>query len=94
MKKTEFITAIAEKTGLPKRAVDDVLNAMIQVVRQELGAEGESILHGFGKFKIVNRKARNGRNPRTGEAIRIPEAVVRKFQITPKCTGSASCPVE
>lgn len=82
MKKPEFIEKIAAKTGMSKKAVDDVLKAMIETVWDEIASSGESILHGFGKFKTVDRAARSGRNPRTGEAIEIAAHKGLKFKIT------------
>ena len=72
MNKTELVAAIAEKTELSKKDAEKALKAFTDVVAEEL-AKGEKIqLVGFGTFKVTDRKAREGRNPRTGETMTIP----------------------
>ena len=72
MNKTELIAAAAEKSGLSKKDTESALNAAIDVITAAL-TEGDKIqLVGFGSFEVKNRAARTGRNPRTGEEIKIP----------------------
>lgn len=80
MNKTELIAAIAEKTELSKKDSEKVLKAFIEVVTEEL-KKGEKIqLVGFGTFEVVERAARDGRNPQTGEVMPIPASKAPKFK--------------
>ena len=80
MNKADLIAAIKKKTDAPsKKIVEDVINGFIDVVKAELKKKGSVQLVGFGTFKVVERKAREGRNPKTGEKIKIPATKVPKF---------------
>ena len=72
MKKQDFIKAVATEAGLSQDAVSKALTAFIDVTTAELKAGNEVNITGFGAFKISDRTARKGVNPRTGEAIQIP----------------------
>jgi len=72
MKKQDFIKAVAESAGLSQDAVSKALSSMINVITAELKADREVNITGFGAFKVSKRAARNGVNPRTKEAIKIP----------------------
>lgn len=71
MNKSEFIDAIAEDAGLTKTDAAKALDAMISVVTDTLKEGDQVTLVGFGTFSVKKRNARTGRNPRTGEAIKI-----------------------
>ena len=72
MNKTELVAAIAEKTELSKKDAEKALKAFTDVVAEEL-KKGEKIqLVGFGTFEVAERPARDGRNPLTGKAMKIP----------------------
>ena len=71
MKKTEIMSALVEKTGLTKAYVEKVYNATFELIKEELSKGNEMSVAGFGKFKITERAAREGRNPQTGETIKI-----------------------
>ena len=71
MNKTELVAAIAEKTELTKKDAESALKAFTDVVAEEL-KKGEKIqLVGFGTFEVSERAAREGRNPQTGETMKI-----------------------
>ena len=72
MTKKELVAAIAEKAEMKKVDAENALNAMVEVISDELANGGEVALFGLGKFEVRERAARNGRNPQTGEAITIP----------------------
>ena len=72
MKKQDFIKAVAWKVWLSQDAVSKVLTTMLSVITDELKAGSEVNLTGFGAFKVSERAARNGVNPRTGSPIKIP----------------------
>lgn len=72
MKKADFIKAVAADAGLSQDAVSKALASMIDVITTELKGGSEVNITGFGAFKVSERAARNGVNPRTGESIQIP----------------------
>lgn len=80
MNKTELITAVAEKAGLTKKDVEKTINALLDTVKEEVAADGKVQLIGFGTFEARVRKARVGKNPRSGEEIIIDEAKVPAFK--------------
>lgn len=72
MNKTELIEELSDKTSVDKHTVERIINAGIETVMTEV-LRGEAVqLIGFGTFKLSDRQARKGRNPRTGEEIDIP----------------------
>ena len=80
MTKADLVDKIAAKTGLTKAASEKALNAFLASVQDGLVAEGRLNLSGFGSFVVEQRKARKGRNPRTGQSIAIPAAKVVRFR--------------
>lgn len=80
MNKNELVASIAEKTALKKSEVEKVLKAFTDTVAEEL-KKGEKIqLVGFGTFEVAERPAREGRNPRTGETMKIAASKAPKFK--------------
>lgn len=81
MNRRELVAALAEKTGAEKKATDAFLTAFTEVVTETV-SKGEPVaISGFAKFARVERAARMGRNPATGEAIKIPAS--KKVRVTP-----------
>lgn len=80
MNKTELIDHIAEQADISKAAAGHALDAVIGGVRAPLKKGGTVTLVGFGTFAMGKRTARTGRNPRTGDAIKIKAAKVPKFR--------------
>ena len=81
--KGQLIAALAEKSGLSKAAVKGLLEHLASIAYKE--AKTGFTLPGVGKLVLVNRKARRGRNPATGETIKIPAKKVVKFRIAKAC---------
>ncbi|MBI4830099.1 MAG: HU family DNA-binding protein [Candidatus Lindowbacteria bacterium] len=79
MTKAELILRLAEKTEIPKKQVAGLLDELIGISYKE--AKSGFTLPGLGKLVVVNRKARMGRNPATGEAIKIPAKRALKFRV-------------
>lgn len=80
MNKAELVAAIAERTELSKKDSEKALKAFIDVVTEEL-TKGEKIqLVGFGTFEVADRPAREGRNPKTGETMKIAASKAPKFK--------------
>lgn len=80
MTKTELVAAIAEKSGLSKKAADSALNAFTESVQKALVAGDKVQLIGFGTFEVAERAAREGRNPQTGEVMKIAASKTPKFK--------------
>jgi DNA-binding protein HU-beta len=79
MTKTQLVTQIAEKAGITKKLAIDIMEDIASIAYKE--AKNSFTLPGLGKLVLVQRKARMGRNPGTGEAINIPAKKVVKFRI-------------
>ena len=71
MKKSEMIEAIATATGLTRADSEKAFNATFDLFKKELADGNKVSVAGFGTFKISERAAREGRNPQTGETIKI-----------------------
>jgi len=80
MNRTELINKVAQEVGMKKREVGTVVNSMIQSIKETLQKGEKVTIVGFGTFAVANRAARDGRNPQTGETIRIPEKKVVRFR--------------
>ena len=80
MNRTELISAMSEKSELTKVDTEKALKAVIDTVTEELKNGGKVQLVGFGTFEVTERAERNGRNPKTGEAITIPASKSPKFK--------------
>jgi DNA-binding protein HU-beta len=80
MTKAELIGIMADEAEITKAAASDALDAFVVAVTKELKKSGKLGLVGFGTFSVVKRKAREGRNPQTGKAIKIPAKKVVKFK--------------
>jgi DNA-binding protein HU-beta len=81
--KSEIITHLANKMDLPKKQVAGFLEEFASLAYKE--AKNAFTLPGIGKLVLVNRKARMGRNPATGESIKIPAKRVVKFRVAKAC---------
>ncbi len=81
MTKTELIDALAKQSSFEKKQTKIFLESLTSLVAKEIRKGGEIPLTGLGKFKVSRRKARMGRNPQTGEAIKIPAKKVVKFTV-------------
>ena len=80
MNKTELISAMSENANMSKVDTEKALKAFIDTVTEELKNGGKIQLVGFGTFEVGERAERQGRNPKTGEAITIPASKSPKFK--------------
>ena len=80
MNKSELIETMSEKSGLSKRDSEKALNSFIDAVSESLSKKEKVQLIGFGSFEVVERAARKGRNPQTGEEIKIKKSLAPKFK--------------
>ncbi len=81
MTKAEMIDALSAATGYTKVAVEETYAAILALVAKET-KKGAFTLPGLGKFSVVQRKARMGRNPATGEAMKIAAKKAVKFTVS------------
>lgn len=81
MTKAQILAALAEKTGVAKKDVVSVVEAMTEMAYSEVKKSGEFVVPGLGKLVKVHRAERMGRNPATGEQIKIPAKTVVKFRV-------------
>jgi DNA-binding protein HU-beta len=88
MSKSELIDKLAADVSLPKTKVKEVVDAFVKAINDGLAASGKVTLSGLGNFTKTTRKARSGRNPKTGETIQIPEKVGVKFKAASQLTES------
>lgn len=80
MNKTELASAVAKSIHVTKKVAEEAIDAVFETITDAL-AKGEKVrISGFGVFETVERAARKGRNPQTGEEIDIPATVTPKFK--------------
>lgn len=79
MNKSELIEALVKETEVSKAAAGRSIDALIQIITKTVAKKQDVQLIGFGTFKAVKRAARKGKNPRTGEPLKIAAATLPKF---------------
>ena len=90
MTKAEIVTKVAEKIKVPKAAAAKALAVVTDSIAQAIRKGDKVTLIGFGTFSVANRKARKGRNPRTGKEIKIAAKKVPKFSAGAALKAAAS----
>jgi DNA-binding protein HU-beta len=80
MNKAELVAHIAEETGITKTQANTALDSFVDAVTKTLKKGDKVTLVGFGTFTVSKRQARNGRNPQTGEVIKIKARKVARFK--------------
>jgi len=81
MTKSQIVAHLAEKTEIRKKTIIAVLEELVTLATKEVKSGGQFVIPGLGKAVKANRKARTGRNPQTGEPIKIPAKTVVKFRL-------------
>ncbi|HJR08527.1 MAG TPA: HU family DNA-binding protein [Pyrinomonadaceae bacterium] len=81
MTQSEILNHFAEKSGLKRAQVKEFFDQLAELASNEVKENGEFALPGFGKLVLSERKAREGRNPQTGETIQIPAKTTLKFRL-------------
>lgn len=79
MNKGDLVDKVAEKASVTKKQADAVLTAALEAIMEAVSDDDKVTLVGFGSFESRERKAREGRNPKTGEAMAIPATKVPAF---------------
>lgn len=80
MNKSELVSTMATKVGESKKFAETNLDAIVEIISNELKNKGKVQLVGFGSFETRKRSARKGRNPRTKEEIKIPASISPIFK--------------
>ena len=80
MYKAELIAKVSDDAGITKTQANAALDSFVEAVTKTLKGGGKVTLVGFGTFSVSKRAARNGRNPQTGEVIKIKARKVAKFK--------------
>ena len=80
MTKDDIVEAIVKKTAITKKDASEALDTVIGEITKALSKGEDVTLTGFGTFKVSTRAAREGRNPKTGEKIKIPAMKTPKFK--------------
>lgn len=78
--KTDLVSKVASKAGMTKTDAEKAIDATLKSISEELKTGGEVRLIGFGTFNVAQRAATTGRNPRTGQPIKIPATKLPKFR--------------
>jgi DNA-binding protein HU-beta len=81
MTQSEVFNHFADKTGMKRAQVKEFFDELANLASSEVKGNGEFVLPGFGKLVLSERKAREGRNPQTGETIQIPAKTTLKFRL-------------
>lgn len=81
MNKADLVAKVAEKAGLTKKDAEKAINALVASVQEALVKKDKVQLIGFGTFEVKDRAARTGRNPQTGEAIKIAASKAPVFKV-------------
>jgi DNA-binding protein HU-beta len=92
MTQGQVIKSLAQKTGATNRAAKEFLNALSELAIQQARKVGIFVLPGMGRLKKVQRKARMGRNPATGEPIKIAAKTTAKFYLAKAVKDSIAPP--
>lgn len=82
MNKQELIDFVAATNDVTKKAADEIVTGIFNRIADELQSGNEVVIHGFGKFNVKERAARQGRNPATGQPMQIEASKVVKFKAT------------
>ena len=80
MTKAELVEEVSEKTGLPKKQAEIVVNTVFESIVDTLKTGERIELRGFGSFRIRHRGARTGRNPKTGDKVKVPPKRIPYFK--------------
>ena len=94
MNKGQLVDRISRSAGITKNAADMALNGFMDGVAEALNMGEKVTLIGFGTFSVSDRKARTGRNPRTGEPMEIPAKRIVKFKAGTRLSESVGQTVE
>jgi DNA-binding protein HU-beta len=90
MTKAQLVSQVAEKASITKATANDILDIIAATAVAETKKNGQFVIPGIGKLVKSQRKARMGRNPQTGAAIKIPAKTVVKFRVAKACKDAVA----
>lgn len=83
MNKTELVKSVSEQIdGATKKDIGVIVDTVFETITKELTAGNKVSISNFGSFDVVERAARTGRNPQSGEALEIPASLAVKFKVS------------
>jgi len=85
--KADVIKSIENQFGLPKNKSTDIVESVLEIIKQTLVNGEEVMISGFGKFYLIEKNARNGRNPQTGEHMILEPRRVASFKYSSRARG-------
>jgi integration host factor subunit alpha len=80
MTKIDIVPSVCEKTGIPKKDCSRIVEGLFAIIKDDLNRGNDIMISGFGKWTVNAKKARNGRNPKTGKAMTISARKVVSFK--------------
>ena len=80
MNKVDIVTAVAAQANVTRKVAEIAVAQVFESIAGALAADDKVMIAGFGSFEVRNRPARNGRNPRTGEAVQVPASKAAAFK--------------
>lgn len=92
MNKSDFISAVSDKTEVTKTDIDRILTTSIEVITDTLKSGDSVSFNGFGTYKPVTKAARTARNPMTGETVKVAAKTVVKFKPSAKLSEAVNIP--
>lgn len=84
LRKNEIIDMVYENIGIPKKDCGRVVDSFFEIIKDELARGNEVMISGFGKWSVIEKGSRNGRNPQTGEPMTIDARKVVSFRCSPR----------
>ncbi|MCS1410092.1 MAG: Integration host factor subunit alpha [Verrucomicrobia subdivision 3 bacterium] len=90
--KSQIAAEVAEKTGITKKAADNVFEIFAELAYEQIKANSSFTIPGIGKLVRIDRPKRTGRNPQTGESIKIAAKKVVKFRVSKACKDAIEPP--
>ncbi|MBW2648258.1 MAG: integration host factor subunit alpha [Deltaproteobacteria bacterium] len=82
--KADIIKSIHDQIGFPQNRSADIFESFLEIIKQSLENGEEVMLSGFGKFGVIDKNARRGRNPHTGESLMIGPKKIVTFKTSPR----------
>ena len=80
MTKSDLVEKVASRININKKEAETIINALIESIRDSLATGDKVVIRGFGSFRIRERNARTGRNPKSGETVMVPAKKVPFFK--------------
>ena len=90
LRKADVIKSIHDQLGFPKDKSTDIFKSFLEIIKQSLENGEKVLISGFGKFYIIEKNARRGRNPHTGESIMIASRKIAWFKASTRLRGEVN----